>query len=102
MQQQSPHEIYPVEIYPSPAKYGQPVNINFTNQVPEIIAVQVLDEGGNIVTDLQKKQLTGSGKHSLVYNSDKYISGNFFLRFTSYSQDNQILYRQDEHFVVAH
>jgi hypothetical protein len=102
IQEQAAHEVYPVELYPSPAKYGQPVNINFTNSIPEIIGVQVLDEGGNIVTEIQKKQLTGSGKHSLIYNSDRYVSGSFFFRFSAYSQDDQVLYRQDEHFVVAH
>lgn len=102
LQQQDPHEVYPIEIYPSPAKYGQPVNINFTNLNPEIIQVQVLDEGGNIVEELQKKILTASGKHSLVYHSEKYSSGNFFLRFTAYAQNEQVLYRQDEHFVVSH
>ena len=102
LQQQAPHESYPVDIYPSPAKFGQAVNINFTNSLPEFIAVQVLDEGGNIVTDLQKKQLTGSGKHSLIYNSDKYSAGSYFLRFTVYSTGDQIMYKQDNHFVVVH
>ncbi len=102
LQQEVAHEVYPVDIYPSPARFGQPVNINFTNSLPEIIGVQVLDEGGNIITDLQRKQLTGSGQHSLVFVSDKYVSGNFYLRFTAYSQGDQLLYRQDEHFVVAH
>jgi hypothetical protein len=102
MQQQTAHEVYPIEIYPSPAKYGQLVNINFTNSIPEIIGAQVLDEGGNIVTDLLKKELTGSGKHTLIYPSGKYASGSFFLRISSYSQDSQVLCKQDEHFVVAH
>ena len=102
VQQEHAHEVYPIEIYPSPARYGQQVNIRYTNSIPEIIGVQVLAEDGNIVAELQKKELTGSGKHELLYHSDKYVSGNFFLRFTSYSQDNQVLYRQDEHFVVSH
>ncbi len=101
-QQQAPHETYPVDIYPSPAKFGQAVNINFTNSFPEYIAVQVLDDGGNIVTDLQKKQLTGNGKHSLIYNSDRYSAGSYFLRFTVYSTGDQITYKQDNHFVVIH
>ena len=102
LEQLSAHEVYPIEIYPSPAKYGQPVNINFRNSLPETIGVQVLDEAGNIVTELQKKELMGSGPHTLTYNSDKYVAGNFFLRFTAYSQNDQVIYRQDEHFVVAH
>ncbi len=102
LQQQAPHEVYAVDIYPSPAKFGQAVNISFTNSLPEFIAVQVLDEGGNIVTDLQKKQLNGSGKHSLIYNSDRYSAGSYFLRFTVYSTGDQIMYKQDNHFVVVH
>ncbi len=98
----SQHEVYPLEIYPSPAKFGQPVNINFTNALPEFIAVQVIDEGGNIVTDLQKKTLTGSGKHSLVFHSDKFLTGSFFLRFTAYSSGGQETYKQDAHFIVIH
>ncbi|MEP7235952.1 MAG: IgGFc-binding protein, partial [Ignavibacteriota bacterium] len=81
VQQVVPHEVYPIEIFPSPAKYGQLVNINFTNAIPETIGVEILDEGGNVVTMLQKRELTGSGKHSLIYQSGKYPSGNFFLRF---------------------
>jgi hypothetical protein len=99
-EEQAPHEIYAVDVYPSPAKYGQPVNIDFTNSMPEIIAVQVLDEGGNIVTELQQKQLTGAGKHSLTYISNNYTTGNYFLRFFSYAQNGQVLYKQDAHFIV--
>lgn len=102
LQQQNEHEVYPVEIYPSPATYGQTVTINFINSLPEIIGVQVLDEGGNIVTELQPKQPTGNGKHSLIYKSDKYSAGSYFLRFTTYSSGDQVVYKQDAHFVVVH
>ncbi|MDP4237724.1 MAG: hypothetical protein Q8919_14870, partial [Bacteroidota bacterium] len=102
VQQMVEHESYPVEVYPSPATYGQVVNFTFTNSLPESISAQVFDEGGNIVTELQKKQPTGSGKHSLIYRSDKYAAGSYFLRFTAYSADNQVVYKQDVHFVVVH
>jgi hypothetical protein len=100
LQQQVPHEIYPLDIYPSPARFGQPVTIDFSNSVPEIIAVEVFDESSNLVAELQKKQLTGAGKHSLIYLSERYATGNYFLRLMAYSQDGQVIYQQDARFVV--
>jgi hypothetical protein len=100
VEQQQPHEYYPVDVYPSPAKYGQPVTINYTNAQPEIIAVQVFDEGSNLVDELQKRQMTGAGPHTLTYLSGQYATGTYFLRLLAYLQNGQVVYQQDARFIV--
>jgi hypothetical protein len=62
----------------------------------------VLDEQGDIVTRVQEKQQTGAGKHSLTYISNRFPSGNYYLRFLSYAQNGQIMYKQDRRFIVIH
>ncbi|MEI8134085.1 MAG: IgGFc-binding protein [bacterium] len=102
VEQSSEHSAYPVSIYPVPATFGQPIRIAFTNNIPEIVSAIVLDEEGQIVTELQRKQMTQPGNHWLVYHSEKFSTGSYFLRLTAYSLDGSTSYQQDARFIVIH
>ncbi len=95
-------ETYIIVPYPSPAKHGQTMSIQYYNHNPEQTSLSIVDVNDRPIVELQPKQLMQNGIHAFDFRTNTVASGVYSIRLTEYTSDGSKLQVQDSRFIVAH
>jgi hypothetical protein len=76
---------YIVETYPSPARTGQSIVIQYYNHNDQDLAVDIMDMNGRVVYVVQSRQLMPNGLHRLDLPSNSLASGVYHLRLRTFT-----------------
>ena len=95
-------ETYIIEAFPSPAKVGQTITIQYYNHNPDIVMVRVVDILDRTIQTLQPQQLMPNGLHVFPFSTRGLASGMYFIRLTNYTSDGSINTQQDSRFIILH
>ena len=78
-------DTYLVGVFPTPAKFGAKISVQFYNHNPETIAVRVFDLACREILELQPQQSTAAGLHTIEIPPFTLSSGTYFLRLTTFT-----------------
>ncbi|HYM19433.1 MAG TPA: hypothetical protein VEW28_00340 [Candidatus Kapabacteria bacterium] len=95
-------DTYIIVPFPSPARHGQVMTIQYYNHNPEQTSLRVVDELDREVVVLQQQQLMTNGLHSFDFNTALFATGAYFIRLTRYTADGSKLEVLDSRFLVVH
>jgi hypothetical protein len=76
---------YLVETFPSPAKAGNIITVQFYNHNDETLTCRVFDATCREMLVLQPKQLTLAGLHTFTIPAQRLSTGPYFIRLTTYT-----------------
>ena len=93
---------YLIETFPSPAKAGQQVTIQYYNHNDEVLMCQIFDATDRLILDVQPKQMTKAGLHTFVIAADKLSTGMYFIRLTSFTASNNEDVVDNSRFLIVH
>ena len=93
---------YLIETYPSPARAGQQITIQYYNHNDEVLMCKVFDAVNRLIFEVQPKQLTLAGLHSFVIPANKLSSGMYFIRLTTFTASDNEDVVDNSRFLVAH
>lgn len=83
---QLPKEFALLQNYPNP--FNPETNISFTLPAEARVTLQVFNVLGELVETLINKELN-AGKHSVVFDASKYVSGVFFYKLNAVQHDGR-------------
>lgn len=95
---------YLIQTFPSPAKAGQPITVQFYNHQDETLTCRVFDIANRELMVLQPKQFTTHGLHTLVIDPGKnqLASGTYFIRLTTFTAAGAEDVVDNSRFVIIH
>jgi hypothetical protein len=91
---------YIASVYPTPAKFGAKITVQFYNHNPEMIACRVFDLACRLIMEIQPKQSTASGLHTIEIPQFALSSGTYFLRLTTFTASGAANIVDNARFVV--
>lgn len=94
-------DTYLIETYPSPARWGQNVIIQFYNHNPVELAVDVLDLLNKVVFVVQPRTFMANGLHRVELPATRLASGAYFIRLRTYSGSGNLAEEEVTRFVIA-
>jgi hypothetical protein len=96
-------DTYIIETYPSPARHGQTIKIQFYNHFPgQVISLNVIDILGRVIKELQPQAAMPAGIHSYDFNTSLYSSASYHIRLTTFTSTGAEDAVQDSRFIVVH
>jgi hypothetical protein len=96
-------DTYIIETFPSPARHGQTIKIQFYNHFPgQVISLNVIDILGRVVVELQPQAAMPNGIHSYDFPTNFYASGSYHIRLTTYTSTGAEDLTQESRFIVLH
>ena len=96
-------DTYIIETFPSPARHGQTIKIQFYNHFPgQMISLNVIDILGRVVAELQPQAAMPNGIHSYDFPTLLYSSGSYHIRLTTYTSTGAKDATQESRFIVLH
>jgi hypothetical protein len=94
-------DTYLIETYPSPARLGQNVIIQFYNHNPTELAVEVLDLLNKVVFVVQPRTLMANGLHRVEMPATRLASGAYFIRLRTYTGSGKLAEEEVTRFVIV-
>jgi len=91
---------YIASVYPTPAKFGAKITVQFYNHNPETIACRVFDLACRLIMEIQPKQSTEAGLHTIEIPRFALSSGTYFLRLTTFTASGAANIVDNARFVV--
>ena len=76
---------YEIQSYPSPAKSGEQITVQFFCINEDVVSFEVFDMLCKPVLTLQDKQTTSAGLHTFLIAANLLSTGTYFARLTSYT-----------------
>lgn len=95
-------ETYIIVPFPSPARRGVTMTIQYYNHNPERTALRIVDINDRTVAELQPDELTPAGTHIFDFHTASVSTGTYSIRLTRYAADGTQLDVQDQRFIVFH
>jgi hypothetical protein len=95
-------DTYIIVPFPSPARRGVTMTIQYYNHNPERTSLRIVDINDRTITELQQDELTPNGIHSFDFHTNLVATGTYFIRLTRYASDGTRLEVQDQRFIVFH
>ena len=95
-------DTYIIVPYPSPARHGQTMKIQFYNHVAQEVSLRIVDLTDKTVVVLQPQQTLLNGIHSYDFPTNSVATGTYFIRLTTYSSTGSQNLVQDSRFIVLH
>ena len=96
-------DTYIIETFPSPARHGQTIKIQFYNHFPgQVISLNIIDINGRVVKELQLQAAMLAGIHSYDFQTGFYASGSYHIRLTTYTSTGAKNATQESRFIVLH
>lgn len=92
---------YIVETFPSPARWGQTIVIQYYNHNDQDLAVDIVDLNGRVVYTVKDRQLLPNGLHRFELASNKLSSGVYNIRLRTYTPAGKLDDVQNHRFVIA-
>jgi hypothetical protein len=95
---------YLIQAFPSPAKSGETVLVQYYNHNPEEISIRVVDVLDRLVTpvETQPRTFTANGLHSFGLSTRGLASGMYFIRLTSYTSAGAVNQIDESRFLILH
>ncbi len=99
----SRRDTYIIETFPSPARRGQTIKIQFYNHFPgQVISLNVIDINGRVVKELQPQAAMPAGIHSYDFPTIFFASASYHIRLTTYTSTGAENATQESRFIVLH
>ena len=95
-------DTYIIVPYPSPARHGQTMKIQFYNHVAQEVSLRIVDLNDKTVVVLQPQKTLPNGIHSYDFPTNSAATGTYFIRLTTYSSTGSQNLVQDSRFIVLH
>lgn len=95
-------DTYIIVPFPSPARRGVTMTIQYYNQNPERTSFRIVDINDRTIAELQPDELSPSGTHTFDFHTISVSTGAYFIRLTRYTVDGAQLEVQDQRFIVLH
>jgi hypothetical protein len=95
-------DTYIIIPFPSPARHGQTMKIQFYNHVAEEVSLRIVDLNDKTVAVLQPQQMLPNGIHPYDFHTNSVATGTYFIRLTTYSSTGSQNLVQDARFIVLH
>ena len=76
---------YLIQTFPSPAKAGDQITVQFYNHRSETLTCRVFDMANRLILELWPKQFTQNGLHSFPIPANSLATGTYFIRLTTYT-----------------
>ena len=93
---------YIIVPFPSPARHGQTMKIQFYNHYPLEASLRIVDLNDKTVKILQPQQMLTNGIHPYDFNTSLVTTGTYFIRLTTYTSTGAQNIVQDTRFIVLH
>lgn len=95
-------DTYIIEPFPSPARRGQTVKIQFYNHFPgQVISLRIVDINDKTVKEWPSATYT-YGVHSHDFPTGLVATGTYHIRLTTYTSTGSENLTQDSRFIVLH
>ncbi len=92
---------YLIQTFPSPAKTGDQIAVQFYNHRDETLTCRVFDMANRFMLDLQPKQLTPHGLHTFLIPANSLSTGVYFIRLTTFTESGAENVVDNSRFVIA-
>jgi hypothetical protein len=93
---------YLIQPFPSPAKVGEIITIQFYNHTEEILSCKIYDEIHREMIELQPKGTTPAGLHTFEVSANRLATGSYFVRLTTYTASGSETLVDNLRFVIVH
>jgi hypothetical protein len=95
-------DTYIIETFPSPARRGQTIAIQFYNHNPQQLSLRIVDINDKTIKILQPQAMLANGIHSYQFPTNLVATGTYHIRLTTYSSTGAQSLVQDSRFIVLH
>ncbi|MBS1904564.1 MAG: hypothetical protein JSS75_12725 [Bacteroidetes bacterium] len=95
-------DTYIIVPFPSPARQGVTMTIQYYNHNAERTSLRIVDINDRTVVELQPDETAPNGIHSFPFNTATVATGTYFIRLTRYGVDGSQVEVQDERFIIIH
>jgi hypothetical protein len=95
-------DTYIIVPYPSPARPGTSMNIQFYNHQIQEVSLSIVDVLGKTILELQAQQTMSNGIHSYPFQTNSVSPGTYYVRLVTYSSTGSQNQVQNEKFIVLH
>ncbi len=95
-------DTYIIVPYPSPARNGVTMKIQFYNHDVQEASLRIVDINDKTIVELQAQQTLPNGIHSYDFHTNSVPTGTYFVRLTTYSSTGSLDVVQDARFLVLH
>jgi hypothetical protein len=95
-------DAYIIVPYPSPARHGVTMNIQFYNQNSGQYSLRIVDINDKTVKELQPSAMLDNGIHSYPLQTNNLTTGTYFIRLTTYTTNGNQSLVQDQRFIILH
>ncbi|MDP4198728.1 MAG: T9SS type A sorting domain-containing protein [Bacteroidota bacterium] len=93
---------YLIQTFPSPAKVGDQITVQFYNHQNETLTCRVFDIANRFMVELQPKQLTQHGLHTFTIPANRLSSGTYFIRLTTFTESGAEDVVDNSRFLIVH
>lgn len=94
-------ETYLIHPFPSPARAGDNIQIQYYNHNPEELSVDIIDLLNRVVFVVQPRALTPNGVHRVQLPAGRLSSASYFIRLRTYSATGTQLSVETLRLVIA-